>query len=342
MIIGVDAGALSIRDERLKVGVWRVTHNLLTELATIDTKNEYRLYTFTELDERFGNNFKNVLVRPMFGWSTIGIPIELQRHPVDVFLGLSQMIPVTNIKKIGFIHDLGFLHFPDAYPDSYNRLKYQTEKLVARSNAIITVSQSSALDIDAHYPGHPPVTVVYEGVDDRFSAVGRKHKEQHPYIVFVGALKRIKNIPFALKVFKEFLDTEKVLYDFVLVGGNYWEDPEIAGEIEHLGLTGRVILKGYVADNDLASYYRGAQAILITSLWEGFCLPAAEAIACGCPVVYGRTGSLPEIVGDLGSSYEPGNIDSALLALRERFVPKIKKYRWDRFGREVYRIITSQ
>ena len=48
MIIGVDAGALAITDERLKVGVWRVTFNLLRELSKLDRKNSYRLYSFGE------------------------------------------------------------------------------------------------------------------------------------------------------------------------------------------------------------------------------------------------------------------------------------------------------
>ncbi len=73
MIIGVDAGALSVTDERLRVGVWRVTYNLLLELAKIDKIHEYRLYSFLPLKERFGANFRNVVVRPSFGWSRISL-----------------------------------------------------------------------------------------------------------------------------------------------------------------------------------------------------------------------------------------------------------------------------
>ena len=94
MIIGVDAGALSVRDDRLRVGVYRVTVNLLRELGKIDQKNDYRLYTFLPIPpaqmKEFGPRMKNVVVRPVIGWSMIQIPIELRRHPVDVFLGLSQ------------------------------------------------------------------------------------------------------------------------------------------------------------------------------------------------------------------------------------------------------------
>ncbi len=79
MIIGVDAGALSIHDERLRVGVWRVTYNLLRDLGAIDKKNEYRLYSFEPVDREvmraFGPRMKNMVVRPKIGWSMIQLPI---------------------------------------------------------------------------------------------------------------------------------------------------------------------------------------------------------------------------------------------------------------------------
>ena len=162
MIIGVDCGALSISDGRLKVGVWRVTYNLLRELAKLDKKNEYRLYTFAPIGEQFGKNFKNVVVRPRVGWSRISLPIELRLHPIDVFLGLSQMLPVCNAKKIGFIHDLGFLHYPEAYPGSLEKLKNQTAQLIARADRIVTMSETSKKDIEKQYPKCSQITIARE------------------------------------------------------------------------------------------------------------------------------------------------------------------------------------
>src|SRR5690348_10387687 len=147
MIIGVDAGALSIRDERLRVGVWRVTFNLLAQLSKLDPKNEYRLYTFLPIDKEvmqaLGANIKNVVIRPAIGWSKIGLPLELKRHPVNIFLGLSQMIPKSSARNIGFIYDLGFIHYPQAYPGSLRKLKKQTEQVAERSDRIITISDAS-------------------------------------------------------------------------------------------------------------------------------------------------------------------------------------------------------
>lgn len=357
MIIGVDAGALSIRDERLRVGVYRVTINLLRELGKIDKTNEYRLFTFLPIDpvqmREFGPRMKNIVVRPVIGWSMIQLPIELRRHPVDVFLGLSQMIPFSSSHNIGFVYDLGFLRYPGAYPGSLARLELQTRQLVKRSDQIVTISQSTQSDItDTYDIGKKQVTVAYPGVDLRFTVNGPKHKEKHPYILYVGALKRGKNIPFAISAFKKFIDKTHKPYDFLLVGGDYWADSTIPKMIEELGLWDRVKLAGFVSDRNLPSYYRGASALLLTSLWEGFCLPATEAMRCGCPVVYAKTGSLPEIVGEAGLEFIKGNEKQAADALsaitqsaavRNKLikigVARSKQFTWNKFATTVAGIL---
>ncbi|MCX6792181.1 MAG: glycosyltransferase family 1 protein [Candidatus Gottesmanbacteria bacterium] len=359
MIIGVDAGALSVRDDRLKVGVYHVTLNLLRELGKIDKTNEYRLYTFLPISpvqmKEFGPRMKNVIVRPVIGWSMIQIPIELRRHPIDVFLGLSQMIPISSARNIGFVYDLGFLRYPGAYPGSLARLEMQTKQLVKRSDHIVAISKSTQTDIMGAYRiGKNRLTVDYPGIDQRFTSNGPKYKEKRPYILYVGALKRGKNIPFAIRAFKKFSDESKKPYDFLLVGGDYWADRTIPHIIEELGLWDRVKLAGFVTDGTLPSYYRGASALFLTSLWEGFCLPATEAMKSGCPIVYAKTGSLPEIVGDTGLVFAKGNETEAADALakitgsamlRKKLVnigiQRSKQFTWRAFAQSVYRVITQ-
>lgn len=358
MIIGVDAGALSVRDDRLKVGVYRVTVNLLHELGKLDKKNQYRLYTFLPIApsqmREFGPRMKNVVVRPVIGWSMIQIPIELRRHPVDVFLGLSQMIPYSNARTIGFVYDLGFLRYPGAYPGSLARLEMQTKQLVKRSDHIVAISKSTRTDIARVYKtDNRCITVSYPGIDQRFTTRGPKYRGKRPYILYVGALKRGKNIPFALRAFKKFSDMTKKPYDFLLVGGDYWADTSITHMIEKLGLWDRVKLVGYVADRVLPSYYRGASVLFLTSLWEGFCLPATEAMRCGCPVVYAKTGSLPEIVGKAGLVFGKDSETQASDALvkitrsaslRKKLVRtgilRSKQFTWRTFAQSVYRLLT--
>lgn len=359
MIIGVDAGALSIKDDRLRVGVWRVTYNLLKELSHIDKTNEYRLYTFRpisrEVMRAFGSRMINVVVRPMIGWSKIQLPIELRRHPVDAFLGLSQMLPYYSpAHAIGFVYDLGFLHYPSAYPGSLKKLEYQTKQLIRRSGKIIAISEFTKKDIVKTYATNSSrIAVAYPGADERFNLRGPRHTNKNPYILFVGAIKRGKNVPLALRIFKNFLASVKEPYDFIIVGGNYWEDPEINDTIAELGLRDRVQFTGFIPDKAVPSYYRGASALLVSSRWEGFCLPAVEAMACGCPIVSVHHGSLPEIVGEGGAIFTDEHEAALVLKkvttnalFRKKLIraglKRSKQFTWKRFARSIYGIISSR
>jgi len=233
------------------------------------------------------------------------------------------MLPFCESKKIGFVYDLGFLHYPDAYPHSLNKLKNQTMQLVKHADRIVTISEVSKKDIAQEYhTDEQQIIVAYPGIDARFTRTGMKHKEDHPYIVSVGALKRGKNIPLAISICR------KTPYDLILVGGDYWKDPNIVEG-------SRVKLTGFLPDETLAEYYRGARALLITSLWEGFCLPAVEALACGCPVVYKNAGSLSEIIGNHGSAFD--NETQAVVALLHVKKPIHQpSYSWSAFARKIY------
>ncbi len=372
MIVGVDAGAISITDERLKVGVWRVTFNLLKELSTLDTVNQYRLYSFRVIErgvmEVFGPRMTNVVLRPAKGWMSVRLPIELKLRPVDVFLGLAQALPHSSSHNIGFIYDLGFLYHPDAYGTSANRLKKQTQELVARADHIVTISQASKKDILHQYGIEKDrVTVSYPGVDEELkdwtpdpsSSAGRQVRNdtntKHPYFLFVGSLNKAKDIPLAIEAFAMFLKKANKPYDLLLIGGDYWPDPAIDAAIHRYQLNGNIRKLGFVPDEMLLDYYRGATAFVTTALHEGFCLPAAEAMAAGTPVVAVDRGAMKEVVGDGGIIVEERGINSASTnlasalarvaetktraALSKQATLRAKTFRWKAFAQTVYQRI---
>ncbi len=357
MIIGVDAGALAIRDQRLKMGVYWVNVNLLRELGKIDRNNTYRLYSFAPIDREvmreFGPNMRNVVVRPKICWAMVQLPLELLLRPVDVFLGLSQMIPLSPTRTIGFIYDLGFLHHPEAYPGSQKKLARITGNLVKRSDRIVAISNIVKDDIVSKYGvARGKITVVYPGVDKTFTSKGPAHKGKRPFFLFIGALKPGKNVPGLLRGFAEFLRGQNKPYDLYLGGGDYWKDPLIHEEIERLNLASRVQTLGFVKDTKLASFYRGAIAFVSPSLYEGFCLPAVEAMACGGPVIVSTAGALPEIVGDSGILVDPQNAKVLARAMtvmvfderkRSSYIKKgllqAKKYSWKSFAKKVFDLL---
>lgn len=387
MIIGVDAGALSVTDDRLKVGVYRVTLEALKELIRIDTENEYRLYSFGreigvigEIREIGGERVKDVRL-PKKGWSKVWLPMELSLRPVDVYLGMAQVIPKRldprasrgddKQRSIGFIYDLGFLYQPEAYGKAASTLQKQTEDLIRRADHIITISHATKADILSQCLkpsfqraklGFEP-TVAYPGADARFSPAGEKYEGERPYFLFVGSLNKAKDIPTLLEAFAKFLKTIRKnthytldsrvrgddkkrsgddKYDLYLIGGEYWPDPAIEETIERLHLKDRVKRLGVVPDEELPKYYRGATAFVTTALREGFCLPAAEAMACGTPVVALGRGALGEIVGEGG--IVTTNLQEAMRKMMDKNIRakyskkaiiQAKKYRWEKFAEHI-------
>lgn len=89
---------------------------------------------------------------------------------------------------------------------------------------------------------------------------------------------------------------------FVLGGGSWKAFMSILEqELSLLGkYRNKILTIGYVADQDLAPLYSGAEWFVYTSQYEGFGLPPLEAMACGCPVITSNNSSLPEVVGDAG------------------------------------------
>ncbi len=357
MIIGVDAGALAISDERLKLGVYWVNVNLLRELGKIDRKNTYVLYSFAPIGREvmadLGLRMINKVLTPQKGWFSIRLPLELATHPVDIFLGLSQGIPHSTSHNIGFIYDLGFLHYPEAYPGSQKKLTRLTNDLVRRSDHMVTISQAVKNDITKCFGvSNKKITVAYPGVDETFTPTGPVYRGKNPYFLFIGALKRGKNIPTLLKAFDILLKQAKKTVDLVLVGGDYWLDPEISRTIKNLQIQARVKRFGFISDTKLAQLYRGTIALVSPSLWEGFCLPAAEAMACGTPVVGSTTGAFPEIVGPAGILVAPTDkqaLSDALVVvatkkeLRQKLataaIARAKKFRWKTMAQTVYKLL---
>ena len=352
MNIGVDAGAICETDERLKVGVYRVTLELLRHLALLDSENFYRLYSFAPIPRpllsEFGNHMVNVSFSPSVGYMKVRLPVHLTLHPVDVFLGLSQAMPVGVKCGIGFVYDLGFLKAPSEYGASAARLKKQTEETVSRSAHIVTISQASKRDIVSTYHiDAQRVSVILPGISDVFSRPGEEKHPVHPYILSVGLLKPGKHIPLAIRAFAAFLEKVKTPYDFVIIGGEKDADPDIRKTIRELHMEKRVQLLGYVSDEEVATWYRGAEGLIALSTHEGFCLPAAEALSCGCPVIYINQGALPEIVGSAGIAVQENTPEHIATAIEHMMQPTVrkelgklaieqsKKYRWDTFAEQV-------
>jgi glycosyltransferase involved in cell wall biosynthesis len=130
----------------------------------------------------------------------------------------------------------------------------------------------------------------------------------------------------------------------VLVGPADWKNDALFASLdERPVLRERVILPGFVPDGDLSALYSGARAFVFPSLYEGFGLPALEAMQCGVPVIASRTSAVPEVVGEAALTVDPADegalsdamrvvlSDTALAAELARLgLERSKQFTWDR------------
>jgi len=137
------------------------------------------------------------------------------------------------------------------------------------------------------------------------------------YFLALSNLQPRKNFPHLIRCFFRLLKQHPDLEaNLVIVGASGWLDEEVfEASDSSTEFRDRVILTGYVPNEDLSAIYTGALAFLFPSLYEGFGLPALEAMQCGTPVIVSNTTSFPEVVGDAGLLVNPTDADSLCQAM---------------------------
>jgi glycosyltransferase involved in cell wall biosynthesis len=210
------------------------------------------------------------------------------------------------------------------------------------------------------------ITVVHLAADPSFKPVpdgetrhiANQYGLEPGFLLFVGTLEPRKNVPGLLHAYRILLDQKVTAEPLVLVGGKGWLYEEIFDRVEALGLNDQVRFLHGVPDADLPGLYSAASVLTTPSFYEGFGLPALEAMSCGTPVVVADRASLPEVVGDAGilvDPEDPGAIaeglkrvltDEELRAKMETLgLGRASSFSWERVAREtldVYRQVLDR
>jgi glycosyltransferase involved in cell wall biosynthesis len=201
------------------------------------------------------------------------------------------------------IHDLMHLRVADESSPA-KRLYYEriVRPALAKAYKVLTVSNFSKQEIvDWSRIAPEKIVVVGNGVSSGFAPTGPCHAEDRPYLFYIGNRRPHKNLPRLLKAFR----SAQLGPDVILLCSGV-RDGNISRWIHDAGLDdSRVRFTGEIPEERISDYYRGALAVLMPSLYEGFGLPALEAMACGTTVLVGDCASLPEVVGDAGLLVDP-------------------------------------
>lgn len=255
-----------------------------------------------------------------------GLAVELARHRLDVLHSPDFIPPGGGARRyIITIHDLTFLYYPE-FLTTESRRYYaeQIEWAVDAADHISVDSEATRRDLIALLDVPPQkVTTIHLAANLIFAAdyaaevVAATTAELgigHGFILAVGTLEPRKNLPLLLRAYHR-LRREGVAVPLVLVGGKGWIYEEVFRTIEALDLGDSVHHLSGLSDVQLAHLYRAAGVLAFPSHYEGFGLPALEALHAGCPVVASDRGSLPEVVGDAGLLLPPDDLDGWCNAL---------------------------
>ncbi len=244
------------------------------------------------------------------------LPLDLRRTGADVHHALSiyRAAVFPGVPSVMTIHDVIPLMWPSEYLRTgvVHRMLYRAAR---RATRLIAVSACARNDAAEHL-GVPRerIDVVHEAADERFrpvgdwSAVTARLGIEPPYVLYVGGLDNVdprKNVGGLIDGFADWARERGRAETLVLAG-----KPGPAGEPlrERARRTGaRIQFAGFVADADLPALYSGAGCLVSASRYEGFFLPALEALACGTPVAAFDAGAVREIAGPGAELATPGD-----------------------------------
>jgi glycosyltransferase involved in cell wall biosynthesis len=229
-----------------------------------------------------------------------------------LFHGLNQRLPRRRFKlQVSTFHDLFVLTGDYSTKEFRERFALQAREAAAASDLVIAVSAFTGKQVEEllHVPASR-IRVIHHGVVPRQIPVVARE----PIVLCAGAIQRRKNQAALVKAFRALPAEWKLL----LAGSQGFEAAETLDAIAESPARDRIVVTGYISDEDLAGWYAKASIFAFPSLDEGFGMPVIEAMAAGIPVITSRRSSLPEVAGDAALLVDPtdvGELESALLAL---------------------------
>ena len=261
--------------------------------------------------------------------------------------------PARSARLVVTIHDMIPERFPDQFGWKAPFLSLAKRRSCDFADRILVNSQTTKSDL-VNWHGIDPdkVHVTYLGNSLLpYRGLHQPRPNDRPYLLYVGARKGYKNCQV---LFEAFAASPKLRRDFSIVcfGGGPFSRREMR-RIHELGIAGLVRQTGG-DDGELANYYSHAAAFVCPSIYEGFGMPAVEAMSFACPVVVSDCGSIPEVVGPAGVYFNPHDrgmltdvLETVLYneSLKQKLRAEMEKreshFRWEHTAQETLRCYES-
>lgn len=288
---------------------------------------------------------------------------DIANHMLGIFAFRNQPAIIT-------VHDLLQLKYKEDRGDPissgiYNLLLRQSLNGIKKAQKVICVSEWTRRQVVEEF-GIPQerTVVIYNGVDHKLFKPGDKKEARQrlglpldkKILLHVGSEVPRKNVLGIVKAFSMIRNRGSEVrsqndgegFILIRIGEKKAVTADLIGD---LGLGGKVWHFECVSDEDLVSYYRAADLLVMPSFDEGFGFPLVEAMACGCPVLTSNRGPMPEVVGDAGLLVDPHDIGEITSGIKkvlgsgklaaemvEKGMKEAKRFSWSKAAKELAKV----
>jgi glycosyltransferase involved in cell wall biosynthesis len=353
-------------------GISRFTYEVVKRIIENNNGHKFVLIFDKKFDSNliFSPDTEGIVLKPAtrhpllwYWWHEWQLPPLLRKTGADLFLSPDGIIPLSSpIPCIPVIHDINFYHRPhDVPPLTSLYYRYFFRKFANKAARILTVSEFSKVDISSYLRIKPEnIDVAYNGVSEYFTPANPSETERFrldltggiPYFLFVGNFSPRKNIPGVIKAYERFRSSSQFNYKLVLTGGKLFLNSETDRLLKKSEWASDIIITGPMVHEELRILYSSAAALVFVPWFEGFGIPAAEAMRCGTPVILSDTTSLPEIGGNAALLVNPGNTteisdamikvitdDSMRKSMIARGLIESQRFTWNNCAESVWRSV---
>jgi glycosyltransferase involved in cell wall biosynthesis len=229
-----------------------------------------------------------------------------QPSALDLFHAF-KYLPVGElaVPTLPVVYDLSFVRYPEAHPRQRLQELERLPAVIARAPLVHTISEFSKSEIvgvfgtspDKIFVAPPAASRIFQPLGDRATRtdIAKFDLSLHSYLLAVGTLEPRKNLRTLISAFAQLTPTERARAPLVVVGRAGWGDLDLPRATDALKSSGTLRFLGAVSDVQLRSLYEGAIALVLPSIYEGFGMPAVEALACGTQVAHSLNTSMDEI-----------------------------------------------
>ncbi len=243
------------------------------------------------------------------------------------------------------VHDVSFLEYPEYFPAGRAmQLRVTVRRTVRRAARVLTVSDFSKRSILRAYPelDERRVVVAPNAAGAEFrpisrqtatAAVQKRFSIRGPFILCVGDLHPRKNQAGLIAAFSRLARAYPQLkHTLALAGKDTWYSERVREAARRSEAADRIQFLGFVSDAELLNLYNACEVFAFPSFYEGFGLPALEAMACGRAVACSSASAMPEVVDSAAILFDPGSVDEMVRALADLLLDAELRGRMERLG----------